>query len=398
MSGFRSLLLLAGVLVGALAPASPAAAARRMEVALQDDAVFVGQSYYGRAAALERARELHVTWIRANVIWAVALAGHQGERHRRPHPVRWNWAPYDALIDDAAQQGIRVELTLTGPAPPWATADHKRGPTDPRRAAWRQFVAAAARHFRGRVTRYTIWNEPNYVGWLRPMRRAPVIYRRLYRSAWNVLHRVDRRAQVLIGETSPYAIRHKAWAPLDFLRRVLCVDRRYRHERGCRVRLVADGYAQHPYNYENRPTYRYPGRDNVTIGTLYRLTHALDRLRRIHALVARHGRRMPVYLTEFGYFTFGYRRQPEPRRARYEREAFAIAQRNPRVRQMLQYQLVEPPPGSPWGFWKTYLIRDNGHLRPTFRSLRSWTDGAAASHRIAKPASALALPAAPRRR
>jgi hypothetical protein len=391
--------LLATLLVAAgLAGAVPARAAPGLEVALQDDAVFVDQYWYGRAAALDRAQQLDVTWIRANVIWAEALPHGQAARRKRPRGLRWDFRRWDALIDAAAERGIRVELTLTGPAPAWATGNHQIGPNAPSIAAWRQFVHRAVAHFRGRVSRYTIWNEPNYVGWLQPSREAPYLYRRLYLAAWSQIHRVDPSARVLIGETSPYAIGHKAWSPLGFLRAASCVDGRFRRLRGCHGKLVADGYAQHPYNYENPPTYRYPGRDNVTIGTLRRLTAELDHLRRVRALATRNGRPMPLYLTEFGYFTFGYRRQPEPRRARYEAQAFRIAQRNPRVRQLLQYQLVEPPPDSSQAFWKTYLIRFNGHLRETFLTLLSWTRDAAAAGRIARSNGPIALPAAPRNR
>ena len=45
-------------------------------------------------------------------------------------------------------------------------------------------------------------------------------------------------------------------------------------------KLKADGYAHHPYDFRHAPNFQYPGADNVTIGTLSRLTRALDRLKR----------------------------------------------------------------------------------------------------------------------
>ena len=74
-----------------------------------------------------------------------------------------------------------------------------------------------------------------------------------------------------------------------------------------RAKLKADGYAQHPYDFTHAATYKYPGQDNVTIGTLSRLTRALDRLSRSGALRPAGGGRMPVYLTEYGYFSSGHR-------------------------------------------------------------------------------------------
>lgn len=393
----RLLLLLPVLLVAGGVLSGPAAAAPGMEVALQDDAVLLDHYWYGQAAGLDRADDLGVTWIRSNLVWTHTLAHGQGNKRKRPAHLTYDFSRWDRLIDAAAARGIRVELTLSGPSPVWATPDHQGGAHAPRLAAWGEFVRRAVTHFRGRVTRYEIWNEPNYVGWLQPLREAPYIYRGLYQTAWRVIRGVDPRAQVLIGETSPYAIPHKAWAPLAFIRAAACVDGRYRRLKGCPGTLVADGYAHHPYNYQHGPTYKYPGANNVTIGTLSRLTGALDRLRRAHALRTRTGAKMGVYLTEFGYFTIGYRRQPESRRAKYESQAFGIAQRNPRVHQMLHYQLVEPPPG-PFAFWKTYLIRVNGVLRFSFYTLASWAEHAAAQGRISVPHGALAIPAAPRGR
>jgi len=60
---------------------------------------------------------------------------------------------------------------------------------------------AAAEHFRGKVDRYSIWNEPNYVGWLSPLSQAPRLYRALYISGYRAIKKADPSAQVLIGET-----------------------------------------------------------------------------------------------------------------------------------------------------------------------------------------------------
>lgn len=377
--------------------AGPAVARSHMEIGLQDDQVFLNQYWYGRTAGLARAHDLHVTWLRSNLVWTRALTNGGGSARKRPKHVRYDVSRWDQLIDAAAAQGIRVELTLTGPSPRWATPHGRGGPFAPRLSDWHEFVRRMVTHFKGRVSRYEIWNEPNWVGWLQPMREAPYSYRGLYQTAWSTIHKTDPKAQVLIGDTSPYVVPHKAWAPLTFLRAMACVNGHYKRLKGCKGTLVADGYAHHPYHYQHGPTYKYPGANNVTIGTLGRLTSALDKLRKAHALRTRNNAKMPVYLTEFGYFTFGYRGLPESKRAKYEAQAFSIAQRNPRVRQMLHYQLVEPQPG-PYAFWKTYLIRSDGVERFSFYSLASWADGAAASGRVATPGGPLSLPAVPRSR
>src|SRR5205814_633168 len=95
------------ILAGSMLPAAAAHAARHMEVALQDDQVFLNQSWYGRTQAFQRAEELGVTRLRVNFIWAreVATAHH---RHTPKDP-GYNWWHFDSLIDEAAAHGMRVE-------------------------------------------------------------------------------------------------------------------------------------------------------------------------------------------------------------------------------------------------------------------------------------------------
>ena len=176
-----------------------AGAAPGMEVALQDDAVFTHRYYYDRDRAFAQARALSAGWLRITIVWATAAGGAAS-----PADVRWQWGQYDDAIDAARAHGMQVELTLAGPAPPWATADGRRGVTRPDPRLYAQFVRAAAEHFRGRVPRYSIWNEPNYSAWIRPLADAPAIYRALYLAARPAVQAADPGAQVLIGETAAY--------------------------------------------------------------------------------------------------------------------------------------------------------------------------------------------------
>src|SRR5205823_3354943 len=55
-------------------------AARGMEVALEDEPVFLNQFYYNRDQAFQQARQLGVTWLRVNVGWGPSLGGQQNLR------------------------------------------------------------------------------------------------------------------------------------------------------------------------------------------------------------------------------------------------------------------------------------------------------------------------------
>src|SRR5204863_1814989 len=92
----------------------------------------------------------------------------------------------------------------------------------------------------------------------------------------------------------------------------------------------------------------YPGSGNVTIGTLERLTSSLDALAADHLLATPDGKPLPVYLTEFGYFASGRYALSATVRADYLVRAYTIAERvYPRVRELVQYPLVLPPPDAP---------------------------------------------------
>src|ERR1700742_3162249 len=107
------LLLLACLIAPAAASASP------LEFALQDDDVFVRQQGLDRDRALDRAEALGVSRIRVNVLWARTLV------HGSRTNAVYDFSSIDALQEAAELRGIRLQLTVAGPAPSWATRDHK---------------------------------------------------------------------------------------------------------------------------------------------------------------------------------------------------------------------------------------------------------------------------------
>ena len=362
----RRLLLLALVALTALLAASPASAAPDMEIAVQDDAVLVGRLYYDQGRALDQIREMGATRIRVNLGWTEVLGRRQSGRRYQPKNLVYHWEKYDRIVNAARGRGINVHMTITGPAPRWATRNKRIGVYRPDSGKYGAFARSVAQRYNGQVDRYSIWNEPNYKGWLQPHSQSPKIYRALFRSGWRGIKSVTN-VQVLIGETSPYAIKGRAIAPLKFLRGVTCTDRRWR--RHC-MGIRADGYAHHPYEFKRKPEASYPGRDNVTIGTLRRLNVALDKLARNGALKTPYGQPLHIWLTEFGYFATGKYRMPVGRRAAYIKRAFQIARNNPRVHGMLQYLLVQPP--KQWAHFNTSVLLKNGTPTAPYWALKQF--------------------------
>ena len=317
--------------------------------------------YYERAQAFDRLRELGVSWIRAPVIWN--RIEEQG------------WREIDEFVDAARAEGFEVQLGLIPPAPASATGDGQPGSFRPDAEAFGAFARRAAVHFRSRVRRWSIWNEPNLVNWLEPVAEMPELYRRLYVAGHRAIRSVIPDAQVLIGETAPYVRRGDGMAPLSFLRRVLAAGP-----------LEADGYAHHSYDFEAPPERPYPGDDNVTLGSVDRLLRALDRAAATGALRDRRGRPLDVWITEFGYFQTTGRALPPDRRAAYIRRAFELAaSRYPRVRQLLQYLLVSPPEDFPGGRFDTSLLTRQGERTPAFDALAAWAREAAEAGRALPP-------------
>jgi hypothetical protein len=370
----RLRLLLAPVLVcvAAMGWAADAHAAKRMEVALADDNVFL-RGLWNPFTGLQKAREMNVTWLRVNLTWRNAMSSKQANSKKTPSEIQYDWVPWDDVVNRAANEGIKVELTLTGPAPRWATGKkRKNGLYKPSAGKFGAFARAAAQHFDGRVTRYTIWNEPNLIRWLQPIQQSPRLYRNLYSSAYRGIKGVNSSNQVLIGETAPYGNRDsgglRTIAPLKFLRGVTRVNSRYKGRRGSG--LKTDGYAHHPYDFKHKPTYKYPGKDNVTLATLGRLTKALSKLRKARALTTPTGGVPYVYLTEYGYFAAYKYKLSRSKQASYLKKGFTIAQKNKRVKQMLQYTLVPPP--SQGAFFATQIMSRKFTPYKAYKVLKSW--------------------------
>ena len=352
---------LATMLIGSAA----AHAAPGMEVGLQDDAVFLYQNYYSRDTALDQARQLGVTRLRVNVLWD-RVASAQAAQTTVPAQVTYNWAPYDSLVDAAAAKGIKVQLSIAGPAPAWANGMHRHYPRagayKPNAYLYGLFARSVAQHFAGRVDRYSVWNEPNWKGWLAPLKTGPQQYAKLFKAGYTGIKSADPNAKVLFGELAPQERRGASTAPLTFIQQAL----------GRRGRITADGFAHHPYAFTVSPDSTKGRPNDVTLGTLSRLTDLLKQLAKQHRMRTPQGRSLPVYLTEYGYFARGPRFLGNARRRAYLKKGFQMAQQNPAVRELVQYTLVAPPGNVAWD---TSLISATGAPSSAFSLLSSWAQG-----------------------
>jgi hypothetical protein len=344
--------------LAALAVPSTASAKRSQFTIFQATREVRSSDAYVRAKALDEIKALGVRWLRVIVYWE-DVAPRPGSRHR-PHfresdpndyPAS-RWARYDNIVNDARARGFRLLVTVSGPGPRWGSRSHRSRVSRPSPMHFRRFVTAVGRRYGDDVRYWSVWNEPNHPDFLRPQYRhhrpySPKLYRRLFRAARKGLRASgNKHDRVLMGETAPRGNSHVV-APLAFLRTSLCLNKRYHKRRRCKA-LDVDGWAHHPYTTSKGPWFRSHRRDDVTIGTLRRLTRALDRARRAHAV----RKRVDLYLTEFGVQSRPdpYAGVSETKQAEYRSIGELIAYRNHRVRAFSQYLMMDdlPRKGRPY--------------------------------------------------
>jgi hypothetical protein len=322
---------------------------------MQDDRLVLWSGAAIRERALDQMQRLGVTTLHSLVVWR-KLAPAPSSRSRpafdAADPASYSgWEPYDELIQSAQARGIDVLLTLTAPMPNWASqcpaGAARRWVCNPRVSDYAAFVRAVATRYSGsysagglvlpRVSSWSFWNEPNHENWLRPQKAAPGRYRALVKAGLAALaatgHGGDLR---LIGETAPGGGSHST-APVEFMRRVFCL--------ACssRPRFAISGVSDHPYTYAAMasPSSFKGGSNDAPIGSVGHLVNLLDTAARAGVIP----RRMPVYLTEFGFQT----RPPDPfgvslrQQAAYLNYSDYVAFRNPRIASVAQYELSDEP-------------------------------------------------------
>src|SRR5215217_3065663 len=298
-------------------------------------------------------------------------------------PASYHWNTYPAAVNAIIAAGMRPYISIGAHAPRWASNGRGRAGTGrPSAKEFGLFAQAVGRQFPN-VHIWSMWNEPNLFSWLSPQRKrgvpqSPSIYRRLYLAGHAGLRATGHGAdRILIGELMPRGGNSsRKIRPLDFLREMVCLDRNYRQYRGAEARargctkvgrLPTSGLAYHPYTLRGGPAVN-DGPGDAAIGQLGRVTKTLNAIARRGKLP----RRLPLWITEFGYQTRPpdpYQGAPLKRAAAFMDESEWIAFRNSRVATYSQYTLYDDPPrpGSgplKWSSWQAGLRFRDAKKKP----------------------------------
>lgn len=134
-------------------------AAFALALALAAPAAARAESPYGinghvpSAAALDRARDAGIGWVRADFNWV----------QMEPADNVYDWAPWDALVAAANARGLKVFATIAY-TPAWANggAGQQAPPTNP--VKWSDFVSTCVNRYKASVQHWGMWNEPNLSG------------------------------------------------------------------------------------------------------------------------------------------------------------------------------------------------------------------------------------------
>lgn len=344
-------LLPIAILLALLALPGAASASSRQVTSFEAPGALLND--FERESTLDEIQRMGVSQIRQLVYWEQFSAQPNSKRTPRfdtANPDKYpagTWDLLDRLVDATTRRGITLQLTLTGPVPKWATKKKKGHIKDPGARQFGRWVRAVVARYGDRVDLWSIWNEPNHPDFLGPQYRhkrphTPKLYRKLYAAGEKAIHDApgNEGDVVLFGETAPIG-NENVVSPLAFLRGALCLNGHYKAKGNCK-KLRVDGYAHHAYTRKVGPTFVSEDSDEVSIGSLRRLTSALDKAARAGRIDSGVG----IYLTEYGVQS--YPDKIAGVRPRRQAEYLAISERmayaNPRVKLFSQYLMKDDKP------------------------------------------------------
>ncbi len=236
--------------------------------------------------------------VRLNAFW-FRVAPSRPADPRNPTDPAYRFDELDAAVRSATKRGLRVLLTLQR-APEWAESEpngEDRGAWKPDVNAFGDYAHAVATRYSGsfddpfdpagplpRVRYFQAWNEANLEKFYAPQRAggrsvSADRYRLLLNHAHDELKAVDPANVVVVAGTGPKGPSAPTrTAPLEWWRRLLCLNDRLRPKPGCPAARF-DVFDHHPITVEHPPTAH--GRDGeILIADYHRLTrllHAAER-------------------------------------------------------------------------------------------------------------------------
>jgi len=410
-----------------LAPAAAQASETQFSIMMDDD-LLIYRDNATRDKTLREMKTLGADVVRVTVLWSVLTDGLEGkptskkakatlkanqkrfkkykEHSPRAYPPL-NWNRFDGLVRACKTLGLVCYLNVTGPGPSWA---HRKPPPSHAKDAkwWRpkarnyyNFVRAVSARYNGkfrdndegrtilpRVHMWSLWNEPNQGGWLRPQwlngrAVSPSLYRELYLFGYNALLREGHGQDIILaGETAPINVARQtttsAMGPKIFINELMCGPGS--NGLGCdqfakKGPIKAWAWAHHPYTKRFSPIQRDPDPQAITLANFNELGDQLDQLSATGHVAAG----MPLISTEFGYETNPpdvFAATSLAQQAQYLAIGDYLTSTNPRVKGHTQFLLRDVPPNKRyssgsrnyWGTYQSGLYGSTGVAKPAIKA------------------------------
>ena len=251
------------------APVSTASAggARRHlpSVGAQFHATWAYDTHKQRVRMLNKLKRAGVRWVRIDVGWnSLQEDGRNGYE-------RWYVRQLSRIVRAARNRNLKVMATFWG-SPYWARADHSRAGPPRRLRDYGRAVRYLAKRFRGRISAYEIWNEPNHPDY---WTKGPGRYADMLRIAYKKINDVAPRAKVVSGATS--------MNDYHWIAKMLRAGGRNHYDV-----MATNGYTA-PANLRPEAPYN---------GTIYRMAS----VKQVHRVMVRHhDGRKPIWFGEFGW-------------------------------------------------------------------------------------------------
>jgi hypothetical protein len=280
---------------------------------IEDNAQILGNA----AAVLPDIQQLDPQVFRFTIFWS-QVAKRRPTTARNSNDKAYDWSHVDLALTQIDALHIPILLTIVS-TPNWAGGGSKGLKAPKKLTDLQNFAYAAADRYNGRhvdaggttlprVVRWEAWNEPNLQDHLMPQWTAvgtkrqvgrpfcfgkswvpasPGIYRGILNAIFKGVHAAGKAAgigeTVAGGATAPYGRGPCAvvpgFAPLAFLRDLV------------EKPVSLDVWSHHPYRNGRQNAKPFTG-DNIDVQGMPRLYTALTK--------AFHGRKVPVWVTEFG--------------------------------------------------------------------------------------------------
>lgn len=146
---------------------------------------------------------------RDNARWLPQMAAIGLAVHRTPHtdwgavepePGKWAWGPLDEQMKYLDEHKFAYGAILAG-SPKWNTADAPGSLPVNNLAGWSRYATELAKHVKGRVRRFEVWNEPpNFTG----KDQTPADYAKIVVASHDAVKAVDPTALVGLAAKSAH--------------------------------------------------------------------------------------------------------------------------------------------------------------------------------------------------